>query len=73
MCLKKAKFDSETTLSYSIGLLSPPKFVTVVHVSFYRTATTSSEPCSVKRMLSFALEVTTASGKWASASLEDKF
>ena len=57
MCLNKAKFDSEPTLSYSIGLPSPPKFVTVVHGSFYKTARTCSEPHSVERRLSFAVEV----------------
>ena len=73
MCLNKAKFDSEPALSYSIGLPSPPKFVTVVHDSFYKTARTCSEPRSVERRLSFAIEVTTASGNWAPASLENNF
>ena len=62
MCLNKAKFDSETKLSYSIGLPSPPKFVTVVHGSFYKTVRTCSEPRSIERRLSFTVEVTTASG-----------
>ena len=33
MCLNKAKFDSERTLSYSIGLPSLLKFVTVEHTA----------------------------------------
>ena len=73
MCLNKAKFDSEPSLSYSIDLPSPPKFVTVVHGSFYKTARTCSEPCSVECRLSFAVEVTTASGNWAPDSLENHF
>ena len=48
--------------SDSIGLPSPQKFVTVVHGSFYETARTCSEPRSVERRLSFAVEVATASG-----------
>ena len=73
MCLNKAKFHSEPILSYSIGLPSPPKFITVVHGSFYKTARTCSELCSIERRLSFAVEVTTASGNWAPASLENHF
>ena len=65
MCLNRAKFDSEPILSYSIGLSSPLKFVTVIHGSFYKTVRTCSEPRSVEHKLSFALEATTASGKWA--------
>ena len=40
------------------------EFVTVVHGSFYsyKTARTCSEQPSVERKLSFAVEVTTASG-----------
>ena len=62
MCLNKAKFDSEPTLGYSIGLPSLPKFVTVVHCSFYsyKTARACSEPRLVERRLFFAVEVTTA-------------
>ena len=41
-----------------------PKFVTVVHSSFYKTARTCSEPSSVERWLSFAVEVMTASANW---------
>ena len=73
MCLNKAKFDSEPTLSYSIGLPSPPKYVTVVHGNFYKTARTYSEPRSVERRLSFTVEVMTASGNWAPDSLENHF
>ena len=59
MC-NKAKFDSELTLSYSIGLPS------VVHGSFYsfKTARTCSELHLVECRLSFAVEVMTASGNW---------
>ena len=62
MCLNKAKFDSEPTLGYSIGLPLLPKFVTVVHSSFYsyKTARTCSEPHLVECSLSFAVDVTTA-------------
>ena len=35
VCLNKAKLDSEPPLSYSVGLTSLLKFVTVVHGSFY--------------------------------------
>ena len=70
---KESKFDSEPTISYSISLPSPPKFVTVVHGSFYKTVRTCSEPRSVERRLSFAVEVTTASGNWAPTSLENHF
>ena len=73
MCLNKAKFDSEPTLSSSIDLLSPLKFITVVHGSFYKIVRTCSEPRSIERWLSFAVEVTTASGNWAPASLENHF
>ena len=73
MCLNKAKYDGEPTLSYSIGLPSPPKFVTVVHGSFYKFLYSCSEPCSVQRRLSFIVEVTTASRNWAPASLENIF
>ena len=72
MCLNKAKFHSEPTLNYSIGLPSPQKFVTVVHGSFYKTARTCSEPRSIERRLSIAVEVT-ASGNWAPASLDNHF
>ena len=71
MCLNKAKFDSEPTLSYSIGLPLPPKLVTVVHGSFCKRARTCREPHSVEHRLSFAVEVTAASGNWAPASLEN--
>ena len=66
MCLNKAKFDSECTLSFSIGLPSLLKFVTVVHGSFYsyKSVRTCSEQRSVERRLSFAVEVATASGNW---------
>ena len=73
MCPNKAKFDSEPTLSYNIGLPSPPKFVTVVHGSFYKTARTCSEPCSIERRLSFTVEVTTASRNWAPTSHQNHF
>ena len=60
------QFDSEPILSYSIGLPSLPKFVTVVHSSLYshKTARTCSEPSLVERKLSFAVEAITASGNW---------
>ena len=64
MCLK-AKLDSESPHSVAaLGLPSLPKFVTVIYGSFYsyRTARACSEPCLVERRLSFAVEVTTASG-----------
>ena len=66
MCLNKAKFDGEPTLSYSIGLPSLQKFVIVVHGNFYsyKAARTCSEPRLVEHRLSFAVEVTTASGNW---------
>ena len=51
----------------------PLKLVTVIHGSFYETARTCSEPRSVERRLSFTVEVTTASGNWAPASLENHF
>ena len=57
MCLNRAKFDSEPTLSYRIGLPSLLKFVTVVHGSFYKTVRICSEPHLVERRLSFALEL----------------
>ena len=65
MCLNKAKLDV-TILSYSVGLPSLLKFVTVVHSCFYsyKTARTCTEPRSVERRLSFDVEVTTASGNW---------
>ena len=45
---------------------STEEFVIVVHGSFYsyKTARTYSELPSVERRLSFAVEVTTASGNW---------
>ena len=71
--VSKTKLYSEPTLSYNIDLPSPLKFVTAVHGSFYKTARTCSESRSVERRLSFAVEVTTASGNWAPASLENHF
>ena len=65
MCLHKAKLDSEPTLSYSITLPSLlPKFVTVVHGSFYSyiTARTCSELHSGS--VGFAVEVMVALGNW---------
>ena len=64
MCLNKAKFESEPTLQLQHRLTLPPKFVTVVHGGFYKTARTCSEPRSVERRLSFAVEVTTVSINW---------
>ena len=65
MCQNKAKLDSEP-LSYSITLPLLQKFVVVVHGTFYsyKTARTCIEPRSVEHRLSFAVEVTTASGNW---------
>ena len=64
MCLNKAKFYSEPTLGYSIGLPLLPKFVTVVHSSFYSYKTARTRTCSdqhlVECRLSFAEDVTTA-------------
>ena len=68
MCLNKAKLDSDSPL-YSVtaayvGLPSLPK--SVVQGSFYsfKVARASSEVYLVERRLSFAVEVTTASGNW---------
>ena len=66
MCvLNKAKLDSE--LSNNITLPSLQKFVTHFLLGTfysYRTARTCSEPRTVQRRLSFAVEVTTTSGNW---------
>ena len=65
MCLKEAKFDSEPTLSYSIGLPLLPNFFTVVHdISTPMKQQELVEPHLVERRLSFDVEVTTASGNW---------
>ena len=70
MCLNKEKLD-RATLSYSITLPLLQKFFTVVHRNFVlstlysnKTARSCSEPRWVEHRLSFAVEVTTASGNW---------
>ena len=75
MCPNKAKFDSEPTLSYSVGLPSLPKLVTVVHGSFYsyKTARTCSEPRSVEHRLSFTVEVRQLQETGSTRSLENNF
>ena len=65
MCLNKKNIDDET-LSFSVGLPSLSKFVTVVHRSYYsyKTEKTCSEPGSVECRLFFTFKVTTALGNW---------
>ena len=64
MSKQKQKLVSEPHSITAVPSL--PKFVMVVHGSYYsyKTARSCSEPRSVERRLSFAIEVTEASGNW---------
>ena len=70
MCLNKAKLDSEqNSVSANFTFATEVCYSCTRHFLFstfysYKTARTCIEPSSVERRLSFAAEVTTASGNW---------
>ena len=71
MCLNKAKLDSDdhTQLQHNLTFATEDCYSCTWHFLLgtfysYKTARTCIEPRSVKRRLSFAVEITSASGNW---------